>query len=272
MKKMNLGLRGATLLSIITLSCLGMSAKAAQVNLTAADNNLYNTGVEIDDTTPIPGDPNGTNNPADGNWTVGYYFNGKAVSATPPAVLTPAFYGMPSLSGAAYVAGPVQKPGFPGSNWAPNLPDSQWITYSPNFEHVVTDSSNTSVTVYQLVLTDIPTGDQVTLNTQLASDDNVTVYANGQQLFSNYTVGENGSNNKSNYTEFTTVDGLTFVSGTTNTLDFVVYNTGGYITGLNAKLTGFYTTAAVPEPSTYALLFVGMGVLFFMARRKAVLA
>jgi hypothetical protein len=57
-----------------------------------------------------------------------------------------------------------------------------------------------------------------------------------------------------------------FKSGV-NTLDFFV-NNGGSVpnpTALKVEMTG---TAAIPEPETYAMLLVGLGLIGFTARRK----
>jgi PEP-CTERM motif len=50
-----------------------------------------------------------------------------------------------------------------------------------------------------------------------------------------------------------------------NTLDFFV-NNGGGPTALRVEMTG--TAAAIPEPETYAMLLVGLGLIGFTARRK----
>lgn len=54
-----------------------------------------------------------------------------------------------------------------------------------------------------------------------------------------------------------------FVAGT-NTIDFLVHNDGGP-TGLRVEMTG---VAAVPEPATWAMMLVGMGMIGFAARRR----
>jgi hypothetical protein len=253
---------------------------AQVINLSPSGNNLYNTGVGSNDVTPISGDPTGANNPTDSHYTETYYIDGTAVSAAPPATYTPGFYGTPTTTGQAFVANPAASSVFPGESWVPLVDStfpvtngsSQWITYQANMgtasstSGTVFQTPNTAVSVYQLLLSNIPVGDLVTLGGAVASDDNVTIYGNGKELFSNYSVNDNGTNNQTKYDQFTTLTGLTFQSGTSNTLDFVVVNNGGFPTGLNVQLTGTYY-AAVPEPSTYAMLLGGLGLLVFLRAR-----
>ena len=255
----------------------------AEVVTLGTSNGLFNTGVEADDLTPIPGDPTGNANPPDPHYTVSYYAD-PAIDA-PPTTYTTGYYGTPTSSGQAYVADPTSTDPYDSTgahNWVPlsTTVTSQWITYqafmgtSASQMGSVLSTPATAVTVYQLVLSSIPAGDQVTLQGQVASDDNVTIYANGTKLFSNYSVTDDGTVNDGNYNQLNTLSGLTFASdGESNDLDFVVINNGGYPTGLNLKLTGSYVTGAVPEPSTYAMLGVSLLALLIwgrVARREQV--
>ncbi len=272
MKKINFSLSKVSLFLFLGVAAVSIRANADIVALTGSGNGLYNTGVEVDDLTPIPPDNTGIANPADPAYSVSYYADGSGglpPTIPPPTTLTPGYYGTPTSTGTAYVAAPLSTdPNFSGHDWAGNPTNAQWITYTPSKS---TDNATpfTAVTVYELVLTDIPTGDQVTISGQIAGDDNVSVYANGQQLFSDFGLADNGTSNDSNYNQLNAL-GLSFLSGATNTLDFVVYNTGGYTTSLLADLAGYYSTsdAPVPEPSTYALFVGGLGLLVFLARRK----
>jgi hypothetical protein len=274
MRKMNFGLGRASLLSFLGVAGMSvLTANAAVVTLTTS-NGLFNTGVEANDLTPIPGDPSGNANPADPHYTASYYAD--PLFDVPPATYTAGFYGNATSSGQAFVADPTATdPYNSADNWVPlsTTVTSQWITYqafmgtSASQEGSVLATPATAVTVYQLVLSSIPTGDVVTLQGQVAADDNVTIYANGTKLFSDYSVTDDGTNNNANYNQLNALSGLTFASvGASNDLDFVVINNGGYPTGLNLQLTGSYTTAAVPEPSTYALLGVGLLGLLIWGR------
>jgi uncharacterized protein YhjY with autotransporter beta-barrel domain len=119
------------------------------------------------------------------------------------------------------------------AGWVPNSANSQWITIS--------NSTNLGPSItfeYRLVLTHIPVGSLVTISGLVAADDNATISANGKSpVFSNYspTVVSN------NYGVLQPFTGLTFVAGTTNYIIIAVNNGGGFATGLDLQLTGFYT-------------------------------
>ena len=272
----------ASLLAFLAITGMSILTVNAQVvNLSPLGNGLYNTGVQSDDVTLIPGDPTGVNNPTDSHYKEIYYINGTAVSAAPPATYTPGYYGAPTTTGQAFVASPAASSALPGESWVPiantTFPvtngSSQWITYQADMgtasssSGTVFQTPDTAVTVYQLVLTNIPAGDLVTLGGAVASDDNVTIYGNGMELFSNYNITDNGTNNQTSYNQLTALSGLTFQSGTSNTLDFVVVNSGGFPTGLDVQLVGTY--AAVPEPSTYAMLLGSLALLVFWRLRAS---
>jgi uncharacterized protein YhjY with autotransporter beta-barrel domain len=134
----------------------------------------------------------------------------------------------------------VVTPGFPvtyqanplAGGWVANPVDSQWIT--------VTNPTGTAPSItydYRLTLTNIPVGRLVTIGGLAAADDNVIVSVNGSApFFSNF----NANIVPGNYAAFTAIPSTTFVSGTSNTLDFIVSNNGGFDTGLNLQLTGSY--------------------------------
>jgi uncharacterized protein YhjY with autotransporter beta-barrel domain len=173
------------------------------VLLTPLANNLYNTGIAPDGVTLI-----GNNQP-----DFPYTFT------TAPAVGT----------GQAYQTHPL------ATGWVPNTATSQWISVFPN-----TFLAPTQAYTYHLTLTNIPVGVLVHIQGVVAADDNAQISANSlSSAFSNFSP----SVTSGNFNSFTPFTGVTFVSGTSNTLSIEVDNNGGGATGLNLDLTGSYYTA-----------------------------
>ena len=130
-------------------------------------------------------------------------------------------------NGIAYQAHPL------ANGWVANPPNAQWITVANTT--IPRPSINYD---YRLVLTNIPVGQVVTINGRVAADDNVTITGSSHSnYYSNYSPGVGAGN----YNSFSTFPTITFVSGTTNYLDFIVNNSGGGPTGLNLLLSGSYT-------------------------------
>jgi len=75
MKKMTLGFGRAASLSFLGMAAMSILTVHAQVTITTA-NGLWNSGVESDNVTLIPGNSNGQNNPADPHYTETYYIDG----------------------------------------------------------------------------------------------------------------------------------------------------------------------------------------------------
>lgn len=272
MKKMNFGFWMVSLLSFFGVAAMSILTVNANVIITdlGPGNNLYNTGVNNS------GSPLSVGT-MDTHYTVAFYDTGGLggsgpLSSGPPANFTPiTTTTYPYASSLAYDT--VYNPDSWVGNPTPPSSSAQWITYSDTLQ----SEPNTpydQVTVYQLVLSGIPENVPVTIGGNVAADDNVTIYANGQPLgnYSDYSATDNGTNNNSNYNQLNALPlGLTFTSSgssTSDTLDFLVYNNGGYPTGFLAQLTGSYATStAVPEPSTYTLL--GVGLLIWARARRA---
>jgi uncharacterized protein YhjY with autotransporter beta-barrel domain len=132
------------------------------------------------------------------------------------------------LTGQTYQANPL------APMWVANSGPSQWITIANN-----TTEGPSIIYNYQLALTNIPVGSVVHISGLVAADDNATISANGaSSVFSNFSPTVVGGN----YASLQAFSGVTFVAGTTNDLLIIVNNNGGFATGLNLQLTGYYTT------------------------------
>jgi len=142
--------------------------------------------------------------------------------------------------------------------WLSNSGDSRWITPTANQGQSLDPYTPG---VYQYALSFNVTGaDAATaaFNGRFSADNSVVVMLNGQQIA--------GAAGFWSWTDFSVTSGLH--SGV-NTLDFVVTNYAqfdGNPTGLRVE----FLTAAVPEPSSYAMLLAGVGLLGWVGRRRKV--
>jgi hypothetical protein len=99
----------------------------------------------------------------------------------------------------------------------------------------VLDTPSSATTDYHLVLTNIPLGQRVTINGLAAADDGILGAGFKGTGATTTSVAAAGVV----FGSFTTLPTLTFVSGATNSLDFIVDNVGGFyspiqfFTGLN---------------------------------------
>ena len=139
--------------------------------------------------------------------------------------------------------------------WLSNSDSSRWIT--PTANQGESFDPNTPG-IYQHELHFNVSGDDApnaAFNGRFSADNSVAVILNGQQIAEAAGFWS--------WTDFSVTSGLH--SGV-NTLDFVVTNyaqADGNPTGLRVE---FLT--AVPEPSSYAMLLAGVGLLGMLARRR----
>jgi hypothetical protein len=153
------------------------------------------------------------------------------------------------------------------SEWIAPQADQSW---GDNFGVVQDTGSVTYDTSFFL-----PVGfSGASLNITLAADDWATISLNGNPVF--YTGPDTGEWKFDTIIPDSPGVDSQLVSGL-NTLEFVVYNTGGGNdagggpTGLNAQVSVNYSTSAVPEPST--ALPLGLAILlggWALHRRPAI--
>jgi hypothetical protein len=139
------------------------------------------------------------------------------------------------------------------ATYQPNGPSSQWIGPDPNLAQVFPGGP---LYDYRTTFTIGAGLDPSTamISGSLASDDSVEVFLNG------HDTGVGLPAFTSALSPFSLSTGQFFQAGT-NTLDFMVSNSGGGATGLRVEMTG---SAAVPEPSALILAamaaLIGLGV------------
>ncbi len=191
----------------------------------------YNTGVAADGTVAV-------GNGVDAHWTLD--------------------------GGSAFTGG--TNGSFPIGPWLADDANSRWLTPSANAADSfdpTTDGIYTYTETFSLAGIDASTA---SFTGRFAVDNSVdTILLNGVAL-----AGSGGS--FTGYTNFSSAGG-TF-NADVNTLTFVVRNFAsatGNPTGLRVEVSGIGDpTSAVPEPSTWAMLVIGMGLTGFAARRRKI--
>lgn len=155
----------------------------------------------------------------------------------------------------AYVNGPHP-------NWIPNSATSNWITPYDPFNQS-TDPSVNGTYHFQTAFTVTGASLGAFFTGQFAADNVVSqILLNGQAIYTGPVSG-------SQFNGWTAFGANTFFLDGVNTLEFDVVNyaqTSGNPSGLNVQ----FLTAAVPEPSTWAMMILGfLGVGFVAYRRKS---
>ena len=202
---------------------------AQTVTLTPLQNNFYSTGVDnLNIPVPVTGQ-------TDLHYTISASFLAPTASGAyiaNPAGLTP----IALAPAAPYVVNPHAGNYIPlSSHWLDPGAVTALNLFRPSANY-----SSRAVFNYELPLTNIPAGQQVTLTAKVASDDQVIIAVAGNSpTFSNHYSA--GVAQPQNYL-FAASATLTFVSGTSNEIIFQVANTGSFTTGLDVDfLTGSYT-------------------------------
>jgi hypothetical protein len=158
-----------------------------------------------------------------------------------------------SVDGTAGLTPFVVPPGFPIPPWAANTATAQWIT--PRLPEGVNGAFNYTTTFN---LTGFTASTASITGTLSADDQVVGVELNGVLVVPPITTPDQS---------FTTLHPFNinsgFVSGL-NTLEFLTMNNHGAVTGFIADMTG--TVAAVPEPTSLAMLLTGACGLFISRR------
>jgi hypothetical protein len=133
-----------------------------------------------------------------------------------------------------------------GGGWVADSAASSWISPAANANQNFGNYFYTYQTTFTLAGLDLSTA---VLSGQLAADDDVTVYLNGEKVLKSFGTW-------TSFASFSIDDN--FVAGL-NTLDFVVDNDGSGPTGLDVLISGTARNA-VPEPATSSLL-AGAGLM-----------
>ena len=150
-------------------------------------------------------------------------------------------------------------PGYPIPPWAPDTTTSAWIGPAVQ-DNVLTPIGTYD---YQVHFNLISGSDPVTLSGNWLVDDTGTaIEVNGVTVVQGSLPVWNTS------TPFDLSSATNFATGD-NTVDFIVYNTGGP-TGLNVQFTS--ATESTPEPGTFGLLLSASGLLILGLRKKAIRA
>ena len=143
----------------------------------------------------------------------------------------------------------------PAGSWVANSGTSQWISATADAAATQPAGNYTWTTMFDLGAYD-PTS--ASFSGFFAADDSVTdIMLNTTHL----TLTAPGT--YSAFTGFGATSG--FVAGS-NTLSFVVNNTGGP-SGLRVEFDQT-SVSMVPEPETYGMLLAGLGLMGFLARRR----
>jgi hypothetical protein len=241
-------------LAVLLIAFSGVSAQAQLISSLNTGAGLYSINTTAN--API----------VDPNWSV------SLLSTNPPNQTPPG--GNPN--GMAYLV--PNDAGYPiNTYWLANDATSTWLTYSTptqigadqtgdTFQYQLTFQATSTGTAYVNFLTD--NTDTLAVNGGIYNGTyqsplngniyNGTIIGSNPNMYSAWLPNNNGQGLA-----------LSLTAGTVYTVDLDVYNipqSNGNPTGGRVEFTGDVTVAAVPEPSTWALMLGGVGLLFGLQR------
>ncbi|MCL2590854.1 MAG: PEP-CTERM sorting domain-containing protein [Betaproteobacteria bacterium] len=155
---------------------------------------------------------------------------------------------------------------FYSTSWVNDLP---WIN-----PYVDGNSPGSLYYSYKTTITDdfSSLGNKVVfdaLSLKLAGDDQLyAIIINGNR-YDGFDPVPLGEVSFGSYIQLS-ISSISWNVGAPNTIEVIVYDSGGVVTGLSGSFQASYSATAVPEPEIYAMLLAGFGVVGVAARRRKI--